>query len=63
MSASMKKLLGSLWLLFGLIAYIIVVFLVARFLPHITLIELPFYLVAGLGWIFPARWIIAWMHR
>lgn len=63
MTASMKKLLGSLMLLFGLLGYILVAFLIGSRLPHITLIELPFYLVAGLGWIFPARWIIAWMHR
>lgn len=63
MSASMKKLWGSLGLLFGLIGYIIVAFLIGGRLPHITLIELPFYLVAGIGWIFPARWVIAWMHR
>ncbi len=63
MTASMKKLLGSLALLFGLIAYIIVALQIGSHLPHITLIELPFYLVAGLGWVFPARWVIAWMHR
>ena len=63
MTASTKKLLGSLILLASLVFYIVLGLLIGARLPHTIWIELPFYIIAGLGWIFPARWIIAWMHR
>ncbi len=63
MTARVKKLLGSLALLFGLFGYIIVALLIGARLPHIFFIELPYYLIAGLAWVFPARSVIAWMHR
>ena len=63
MRARARKLLGSLALLFGLFGYIVVALLIGARLPHTVFIELPYYLVAGLAWIFPARSLIAWMHR
>lgn len=63
MTASTKKLLGSLILLVCLVFYIVLGVQIGSLLPHTIWIELPFYVIAGLGWIFPARWIIAWMHR
>ena len=63
MPIRLKKLIGSLALLAGLFGYIVVALLIGARLPHITLIELPYYLVAGLAWILPARSVITWMHR
>lgn len=63
MTIRLKKLIGSLALLAGLFGYIVVALLIGVRLPHTMLIELPYYLIAGLAWIFPARRLIAWMHR
>lgn len=63
MTVRTKKLVGSLVLIFGLIVYIVLASQIGARLPHIMLVELPFYVIAGLAWIFPARSIIAWMHR
>lgn len=63
MTARVKKFLGSLVLLFGLLGYIVVALIIGLRLPHVAYIELPYYLVAGLAWVFPARSVIIWMHR
>lgn len=63
MNASMKKLVGSLGLLFGLVIYIMFAVAIGARLPHYTLIELPYYIVAGMAWIFPARRLLVWMHQ
>ena len=63
MSVGTKKLVGSLVLLFGLIVYIVLALQIGARLPHMMLIELPFYIIAGLAWIYPARSIIVWMHK
>lgn len=63
MSVGTKKLVGSLVLLFGLIAYIVAALQIGARLPHMMLVELPFYIIAGLAWIYPARSIIVWMHK
>ena len=59
----MKKLVGSLGLLLGLIIYIMFAVAIGSRLPHYTLIELPYYIVAGMAWIFPARRLMVWMHQ
>lgn len=63
MSVGTKKLVGSLVLLFGLIVYIVLALQIGARLPHMMLVELPFYIIAGLAWIYPARSIIVWMHK
>lgn len=63
MSVGTKKLIGSLALLFGLIVYIVLALQIGARLPHMMLVELPFYIFAGLAWIYPARSIIVWMHK
>lgn len=63
MSVGTKKLVGSLGLLFGLIAYIVLALQIGVRLPPVMLFELPFYIIAGLAWIYPARSLIYWMHR
>lgn len=63
MIASFRSLVGSLALLFGLIIYIVAAVAIGSRLPHVMLIELPYYVVAGILWIFPARAIITWMHQ
>lgn len=63
MSVGTKKLIGSLVLLFGLIIYIVLALQIGARLPHMMLVELPFYIIAGLAWIYPARSIIVWMHK
>jgi len=60
----MQKLFGYLLGLFILMIYIL---LVARlgdaiFPMHIAL-EIIYYAVTGIGWIFPAMWFIRWWYR
>ncbi|NOZ67312.1 MAG: DUF2842 domain-containing protein [Alphaproteobacteria bacterium] len=60
----MRKLFGYFLGLIGLSIYIL---LVARlgdaiFPMHLAL-EIAYYAVTGIGWIFPAMWIIRWWYK
>ena len=63
MSESTRKLVGSVTLLLGLLIYVILAAAIGASLPRTMLIELPYYIVAGLLWIFPAYRIMVWMSR
>ena len=60
----MQKLFGYFLGLFCLIFYIfLVVGLIDAFLPKQVILQIVFYAVAGVGWIFPAMWLIRWWYR
>ncbi|WP_367281107.1 DUF2842 domain-containing protein [Sneathiella sp.] len=60
---SSRKIIGLAGLLFLLGIYcVICVFIATRFLPENKLVELIFYPIAGVIWIFPAAKIIRWMQ-
>ncbi len=60
----MKKLVGSLFLLVALSIYaLICVIIGASFIPHVWYVELPYYIVAGIAWAFPTKYLIVWMNR
>ena len=64
MSPRMRKLVGSLALIFLVGSWAVVVSIVAMGMMNTNRIgQLVFFLVAGLVWIFPAGAIIAWMQR
>lgn len=64
MTASTRKLLGSLVLLIGLTVYIVLVATVAtNWLPLHWWVQVPFYLVAGIAWAIPMRPFMYWMNR
>lgn len=58
-----RKFIGALALLFGLLVYIILAVAIGIRVPRTPLAELPYYILAGILWIFPAIRIIAWMAR
>ena len=64
MSASTLRLLGMIVLILGLAAYcLLVVALAVTILPINGFVDFIFYLVAGILWIFPARWLIFKINR
>jgi len=65
MSPRTKKLIGTLGLLLWLLIYVGIMTVVAMaVLPraHWT-VELLFYAIAGMAWIFPVGFLLPWMHR
>lgn len=61
-----RKLAGAVALLIFLAVYTILALAVAVVLQVNTtnkLVELAFYVVAGLIWVVPAAWIVSWMSR
>ena len=58
-----KKLIGVLvgaplvFVYIGLAAWL------GSLLPETILLQLPFYLVAGVIWAFPAKYAVLWMNR
>lgn len=65
MNMRMRKLLGTVVLLLFLTAYALVAMLVAVALQvnASKLVELLYYVVAGLLWVIPAGVLIRWMQR
>lgn len=64
MRARTRKFLGTVLLLVVLLIYSLVVMLAAAsVLPGAgKLVELIFYAIAGIAWIFPAGVLIKWMY-
>lgn len=65
MNERMRKLVGTVVLLVFLTAYAFVAMLVAVYLQVHGgwLVELLYYVIAGLLWVIPAGAIIWWMQR
>lgn len=63
MKPRMKKLLGLFILLPALLAYILVAIVIADYLPDFWLIELAYFIVAGVVWAFPMKYLMDWMNR
>ncbi len=63
MKPRMKKLLGLFILLPALLAYILVAIVVADHLPDFWLIKLAYFIVAGVLWAFPMKYLMDWMNR
>jgi len=59
-----RKLLGTLILLSGLVAYTLsMVWLAVSVLPDHWAVQIIFYPLAGIAWAFPAKPLIAWMQK
>ncbi|MBI1364805.1 MAG: DUF2842 domain-containing protein [Alphaproteobacteria bacterium] len=63
MEPRQKKLIALIILVPGLVAYAGAAGALGAALPHTTLLQLPYYITAGIAWIFPARWLIQWAER
>ncbi|MCF6216597.1 MAG: DUF2842 domain-containing protein [Emcibacter sp.] len=60
----MRKLFGYFFGLFILIIYILlIVRLGDAIFPMHAAVEMLFYAVTGLIWIFPAMWFIRWWYK
>ncbi len=60
----MRKLFGYILGIFGLMIYILLVLRLGNaILPHHVVIEMIYYGIAGIGWIFPAMGIIRWWYK
>jgi uncharacterized protein DUF2842 len=58
-----RKLLGTLFLLSGLVLYTLaMVWLAVSVLPDHWAVQIIFYPLAGIAWAFPAKPLIAWMQ-
>jgi hypothetical protein len=61
---SARSLWGMLALILGLAAYAFLIAAIGSEIIDTSLwIQTPFYLVAGILWIFPARKILEWIGR
>ena len=59
----LRRLIGSIALIIGLALYALLVARLAGVLaPMHPLVELAFYAVFGLVWIFPVRSLLMWMR-
>lgn len=65
MTASSRKLVGTLLLLVFLIVYVLAAMAVAIVLQvnASKLVELIYYVLAGTLWVPGAAWIISWMYK
>lgn len=65
MSIRTRKLVGTILLLAFLILYALAAMLAAVVLQvrATPLVELAYYVVAGLAWVIPAGLLISWMAR
>lgn len=65
MSASTRKLIGTVVLLAALIPYWFLVMIIAAALEvsNHKWLEVPFYIVGGFAWVLPAAWLVRWMQK
>jgi len=65
MSIRTRKLVGTILLFVFIAAYALVAMAVAMVLQvnASKLVELAYYVIAGLLWVLPAGWLIRWMQR
>ena len=59
----LRILYGSLLLLAGVAFYAVIVARIGvDYLPHVTWIEAPYYLLTGIAWVWPAAYVTRWMQ-
>jgi len=66
MTSRTRKLIGAVMLLLLLAVYSILALAVAVILQvqdASKIVELAYYVIAGLLWVLPAAWIVSWMSR
>jgi len=62
-TARSRKLVGLVLLVAGLALYALIVMrLAVGLVPDQWLVQLIFFALAGIVWIFPAKWLIYWMQ-
>ncbi|GAK33985.1 hypothetical protein JCM17846_32060 [Iodidimonas nitroreducens] len=62
--ASYRSLVGILGLVLGLVIYALGVIQIGVHLSLASLwLQTPFYVFAGLLWLWPARWLLRWIGK
>ncbi|GAK44099.1 conserved protein [Tepidicaulis marinus] len=61
----LRKLIGTFLLMAWIIAYTVLAVTLgtASFFPQHVAVQLVYYVVAGIAWIFPVRYLLAWMQK
>lgn len=64
MSVATKKLVGLLFLVVGICLYALVCLLIAdAMFPEHWAIRLIYFAIVGIGWAWPAKALLVWMHK
>ncbi len=65
MNARLRKFIGMWLLIFGLLAYVALVVTIgtSSWLPRHWLVQLLFYLTAGVVWALPLRPFMRWVNK
>ena len=62
MSPRIKKLIGFAVLLPALIIYFFAAAALGEMVPNNQLVKAAYFLVAGVAWAFPVKYLIQWMN-
>lgn len=62
MNPRIKKLIGFAVFLPGLAAYFFAAAALADFVPNTQWLKAPYFLIAGIAWAFPAKFLMQWMN-
>lgn len=62
MSPRIKKLIGFFVFLPLLALYFFAAAALSELIPNNQLLKAPYFLVAGIAWAFPARYLMRWME-
>lgn len=60
MAPRLKKLIGVFILVPGLILYVLAAAALGEHVPKVTVLQVVYYLIAGIAWAAPARLLIRW---
>ncbi|WP_428409543.1 DUF2842 domain-containing protein [Hyphococcus sp.] len=63
MSPRLKKLIGFLLFLPALILYFFAAAALGELVPNVQILKAAYFLLAGIAWAFPARYLMQWMER
>ncbi|MEM8935105.1 MAG: DUF2842 domain-containing protein [Pseudomonadota bacterium] len=61
MTPRIKKLVGTVVIVPVLFVYFFAAAVLGALLPHNILLQLVYFIAAGLAWIFPMKWAMQWM--
>jgi len=62
MTPHTKKFFGMLILLFGFFFYAILAITIADYIPSNKILQIIYFAVAGIIWVFPVRPLMIWMN-
>ena len=63
MSPRIKKLIALLVLLPCLALYFFAAAALGERVPNAQILKVPYYILAGIAWAFPVRYLIMWANR